>query len=482
MSTTPLLHKKSSQKKLLGAAPESAILQPIVDELTETKIIYDLLGKANSVHEVQEHFVNVYRIERKYWAIRRVVLGSARRVAAINAKFDQIVCAQISLMVFDETFKGRHVRFLVVADARKGYLLFFRWLPEGTTKAILDLLMPYQDLFRNVKVVLTDGATYYPEVIKTLCPDAKHQRCLIHIIRKLFPFVEPTETLLHQAMTVTQEAKTALEHYNGQHGERAPQLKRFRQQITYWERKRAALRQQHHIGPNAKKILEKYPELARFNDNLNEVRTKYRSMRATFVKDKLKHGELKKAFRFAKNRQDAFWNRHMGQLHVLYRFYGLFQKKPEDFVQEREKCLKYLAKRSGEALAREIMKILTEIPSLDAVFTAECPIRLSRSFINTNCIESINSRLRPVLDKLKKWQDTPYSAAILDLIRLRLNASRPYRGPRRNSAPIERYGYDLRSRTWIGLILHGLPSGPQSKIFLPQSESGGPTSAIVEQC
>jgi transposase-like protein len=454
----------------------------MVDDLTETRIIYDLIGKANSIHEVQEHFVNIYRLKRKYWAIRRVVLSSARRVASINAKFDQIACTQISLMVFDETFKGRHVRFLVVADAHKGYILFLRWLPEGTSQAILDLLMPYQDLFRNVKVVLTDGALYYPEVIKTLCPNAKHQRCLIHIIRKLFPFVEPTESQLKQAIKVTQEATANFQHHITQHKERGIQLKKFRQQITYWEQKRTAFRKLHHIRPSAKKILKKYPILVRFNENLNEIRTKYRSMYATFVQDKGKRAELKKAQRFAKNRQDVFWNQHMDQLHVLYRFYALFQKSPEEFYKEREKCVKYLAKHDGKALAREIIKILTEIPNLDSVFAADCPIRLSRNFINTNSIESINSRLRPILDKLKKWQETPYCEAILDLIRLRLNASHPHSGPRKDTAPIERYGYNLRSYTWMDLILKGLPSGPQSKIFLPKTESSIGASAIAEQC
>lgn len=482
MSTSLLSQNNPSQKKLSAVNPTPPMLKQLVNEFTETRIIYDLLGKANSVHEVQEHFVNVYRLQRKYWAIRRVVLASAQRVAAINAKFDQIACTQITLMVFDETFKGRHVRFLVVADARKGYLLFLRWLPEGTAKAILDLLMPYQDLFRNVKVVLTDGATYYPEVIKTLCPDAKHQRCLIHIIRKLFPFVEPTETLLHQAITVTQDAKAALQHHSAQHSERCAQLKKFRQQITYWEQKRRAFRTKHHICPYAKKILEKYPDMERFKDNLNEIRSKYRSMHATFTQDKTKHYELKKAYRFAKNRQEVFWNQHMGQLHVLYRFYALFQKKPAEFGKERDIYLQLLAKHEGEALAREILKILTEIPNLDTVFTADCPIRLSRNFINTNSIESLNSRLRPILDKLKKWQDTPYSNAMLDLIKLRLNASPPYSGPRRISAPIERYGYNLRSYTWIDLILHGLPSGPQPNIFLPESRRAIVASAIVEQC
>ena len=48
---------------------------------------------------------------------------------------------------------------------------------QGT---ILAALMPLEALFRNVKIVLTDGAPYFPDVIHELCPQTVHQLCLIH--------------------------------------------------------------------------------------------------------------------------------------------------------------------------------------------------------------------------------------------------------------------------------------------------------------
>ena len=85
------------------------------------------------------------------------------------------------------------------------------------------------------------------------------------------------------------------------------------------------------------------------------------------------------------------------------------------------------------------------------------------------------------MDRLKKLQGTPYCQAILDLVRLKLNCSHLYNGHRKNTAPIERYGYNLRSRTWLDLIFNGLPPGPQSKLFLPKLSIENQGQAILSE-
>ena len=109
-----------------------------------------------------------------------------------------------------------------------------------------------------------------------------------------------------------------------------------------------------------------------------------------------------------------------------------------------------LQKRGSEPLAKELIRILTQVTDVDTIYTKGCPVQLTRNNVNTNVIGSINSRLRPYLDRLKKLQGTPYCQAILDLVRLKLNCSHPYSGHRKNTAPIERYGYNLRSRNMAG--------------------------------
>ncbi|MHA1395085.1 MAG: hypothetical protein ACTSRZ_16395, partial [Promethearchaeota archaeon] len=64
--------------------------------------------------------------------------------------------------------------------------------------------------------------------------------------------------------------------------------------------------------------------------------------------------------------------------------------------------------------------------------------------------------------------DSKYIQAIFDLVKLRLNTTRPHSGLRRVSSPIERCGYSLRDRTFIDLIFNGFPPVHNMDIILPK--------------
>jgi len=199
MMSTPLANKESpAENKPIGSKQmQRKAFNHALDEITQERIILDLFGGANSPNFISRHFLNVYRIIRKYHAIRRVLFKHSKRVAQLNARFDQIICDSIILMEIDETFKGRNAIFLLVVDATTGYILFMQWIPQRTKETILAALMPFQALFSKVRVILTDGAPYYPEVSHLLCPQAVHQLCLIHIIRNLFKLLQPAEQQYH---------------------------------------------------------------------------------------------------------------------------------------------------------------------------------------------------------------------------------------------------------------------------------------------
>ncbi len=107
-------------------------MNDVIDTITEERIILDLFGGANSPNAISSHFVNVYRLTRKYQAVRRVLFKHAKKVAQIKAKLDLIACQIIRLIEIDETFKGRKAIFLLVVDASTGYILFMQWIPQRT--------------------------------------------------------------------------------------------------------------------------------------------------------------------------------------------------------------------------------------------------------------------------------------------------------------------------------------------------------------
>ena len=418
---------------------------------------------------------------RKYQAIRRVLFKHAKKVAQINAKLDLIACQIIRLIEIDETFKGRKAIFLLVVDASTGYILFMQWIPQRTKETILAALMPLEALFRNVKIVLTDGAPYFPDVIHELCPQAVHQLCLIHIMRNLFKFLQPFEQQYRQGRRQIAKARESFNLKQETHDFRADKLKKLHQQVRYWESQRSTLQQQYGVQSSVKGILQQYPKLKHANTKLNEIRTKARSMTKTHQRSKKTLQDLQKEIENAGDREHWFWWRYMDQLQVFHRFYDLFLLSKKQYPGARIHLLDLLQKRGSEPLAKELIRILTQVTDVDTIYTKGCPVQLTRNNVNTNVIESINSRLRPYLDRLKKLQGTPYCQAILDLVRLKLNCSHPYSGHRKNTAPIERYGYNLRSRTWLDLIFNGLPPGPQSKLFLPKLSIENQCQAILSE-
>ncbi len=115
---------------------------------------------------------------------------------------------------------------------------------QGT---ILGALMPLEELFRNVKVVLTDGTPYFPDVIHELCPQAVHQLCLIHIMRNLFKFLQPFEQQYRQGRRQTAKARECFNLKQATHNFRVNKLKKLHQQVRYWESQRFTLQQQYNM-------------------------------------------------------------------------------------------------------------------------------------------------------------------------------------------------------------------------------------------
>lgn len=467
MSTVPILNNdtipfNSREKKAITCTCTNYVL----DAFTEEKIILDLISKSNSPHDIQNHIWNVFKVRKKYHAVRKVISRNAKRAKRLNGFFDLLACQTLYLMEVDETFKGRKISLLVVADSLTGYIYMISWLPKRSETEIIRVMSPFKDLFKGVKLVLTDGAPYFPKVIKEICPNARHQRCLIHILRNLYPFLLPQEQNYKTGLKKVNAAKNTHTNHKHEHEIRLKYLDALKHKLIYWKNRRSNMQTTLGVKRYQKGINRQYPELKTIYNRINSIQAEIRSLKNTIIHDKerltLLKGDVDQAIRL----KNIVWNLYMGSLHVLYEFYNLFRLPPFRFETSREKYLTKLVNCPSTDLSRHIIRVLTEVESISSIFTKDCPIHLNRNFINTNGIESINSRLRPLLDKLKKIQNTPYLSDLFELIRLKLNTTPPYSGPRSKTSPIERCGYNLRSRTWIDMIFYGLPPGPQYQFSL----------------
>ena len=429
------------------------------DEGTEKQIL-DLLAAPVSPNRITRHFENVFRQQRKAYAVRKVLLKNHNRIRLINHKFDLIAITSIRLIEIDETFKGMRVSLLVVIDTWTGYILHLSWLKKRSKAGILKALESVQSMFTEIMLVLTDGAPYFPEVVADLCPHAIHQICLVHVLRGLFKSLRSTQTPYKAAKKILNQIRTKQYDLKNTVQNRCQNLKKYKQKLKYWVIKRKAKRRALGVFPYQKGILTKYPELKYINDVINETQYKIKSMRNSVQNSQKTKIRLKTNLMQAEKEMHQTWGIYMTDWRFFHQFYNLFDLEPKHYSIARVKFIKLLQKSTSE-LGNEILRVLTTIKNLDAVKKLDSPVRLRKSFINTNMIESTNSRIRPHLEILRKIGDTEYCKAYFGLIRLYLNTCKVFSGFRKNTSPIERLGYDLRGRSYLDLIYHGFPSGPQ---------------------
>jgi len=460
-------HKKYSINQLDDN--EQKIFEKDISKEEERQIL-DLLAAPMSPNQISRHLKNVFLIQRKAHKIRQVLLKNKRRIRILNHKFDWIACHTLTLLEIDETFKGRKISLLVVVDTLTGYIFHFQWLKSRSKKGILDALMPVQDLFLNVRLVLTDGAPYFPEIVKELCPLAKHQLCLIHVMRGLFPHIRPIQAIYKAESEKLKRFKSNLKKKTHNIKAKRYELKKLKQRDKYWINSRQKKRIQLNVIPYQKKILSRYPELKKINVEINIIRSSIRSLTKTILSSRKRKNELKQSIKIQEEVKNDAWGNYMRENNLLHRFYNLFHLKNKVYSEKRNQFIQNLPYfiNLGSLLAPNLLRILLKTKGLDTVNKIDAPVRLTRNFINTNVVESANSRIRPYLDHLRRIGNTEYCRTMFDFLRFMLNVRRPFSGSRKNTSAIERYGYNLRDRSGLDLILDGLPSGPQSKINLPK--------------
>ena len=450
----------------------------------EKRQILDLLLVPVSPNRISRHLSQVYRQEISAWKIKQVLLSHGPKIRQLNTKFDQIARQKLIMIHIDETFKGRKVSILVLIDAITGYILHLGWLERRTEEVIFNQLKPLQKILKNVILVMTDGASYFPEVAKKSCPDAFHQICLIHVLRGLYVYLTPYKTSYTQKLRTYQLLTKNLQENKKKKEEKRYMRKKLLGKLKYWKQKRQAARKARGVLAYQRGILDKFPELRKINEKINLVRTKLRSLELTIDKLREKENLLKYQLEEALKEKNAAWGVYMVKCRLLHQFYRLFNLKEEGYQKERARLVSKLQRKMYNTckLSEEILRLLLKAKHLDSVNKAECPIQLNLQFINTNAIESINSRLRPYLESLRKITNSSYMTTYFELLRLYLNTTRPFSGSRSETSPVERYGHDLRGKNYLDLLQDGLPSGPQYGLHSSKIELSQAAPNMVGRC
>lgn len=474
-----LLESQSSD--LLEECGGSHLNSPINGEITsqgvkegnsltgvEQRQILDLLLAPMSPNRLARHFFQVFRKKVSPWNIKQLLLSFKQQINYLNERFDKIAGPKVIILQIDETFKGQKVSILVVIDAITGYIFHLEWLDRRTVEVISTQLNPLSELLPNVKLVITDGASHFPEVVKTLCPDAFHQTCLIHVMRGLYPYLQSYKTKYHEHLRAYRSVTDALSRVTLKKKEKRYTRKKLVQKLTYWKQRREECRKKYNVVPYQKGILKKFPDLRMISETLNFIRAQIRSVTRTIENVCERELKLKAQRERTFKQKNNAWGEYMIKCRLLHRFYRTFNLKGETYEKERATLISLLQKKGGKRckLIQEILRLLVKVSNLDTVNKADCPIQLDFQYINTNAIENVNSQIRPFLECLRKITNSDYIKTYFRVLRLYLNTRRPYSGMRCDTSPLERYGYDLRGKNYLDLLQDGLPHGPQYGLSL----------------
>jgi len=459
MSNCSASHKKSTKSELFYERTFE------IDIETQT---ISLFKHSLSPSEVSRHFCDVGIPGVTPYRVKKILLDHAPNIEHINKKFDEIASKCISILEWDETFKGMKYKVLVVMDSITGYVYMVDRIPERSYDEIKAALKPLESILRKVQVVLTDGATYFPKVVEDLCPNAEHQICLVHVMRGVHADLRKIKKPYGDALSKVKKIRDHLKSAKNSLEEKRMNKKKKGQKLRYHKGKREKLRKKHKVKPYQKGIWEKFPELKKNYEIINKTQSELRSVSLSVENGVQRIKSLKEKLKEAKKNMHSEWAKYMKECKIKTEFYNLFLHRQEEYERKKNAFIEKLQAGPSNDMHDRMLRLLKEVPGLDAINRADAKHPLKRNFINTNGIESFNSKFRELLESMRNVFDSPYCRTRIQLFRLHHNADRPHHGSRDQLAPIERYGYNLRGRNSVTLVIDGLPPGPQPNLFLPK--------------
>ncbi len=414
------------------------------------RTIVDLKLNCLSYFEIKNHIKRIYgmKVSRNY--IADVIIEAGERARHLNGIYDSKVRGHFKVIEIDEVFQGRNTCFLGVTDKESHYLLLLVQLQDRSAETIAFVLGSIAETLDLLELVITDGLPAYKSVIPTIFDGVVHLFCHIHAYRVFLRELDPINAAARKALKRWKDAAQDLEKL--EHDLRLKKRCSVRDEIRI--DKTIAARDAYYKQQRIKKYSRKSRWTVKrtwFKDRLNFDRAKARSRRTTITNKQTKIAKQKTEVEAMKA---AYWAKKQTSLQsarLVAAFKRLLDAPWERFDAERVRLANVLGRSSLE-IAGKISRFLKQNPHVYATskqdFEGICPPWLA----NTNTIEGIFGLCRPVLDKAKRFSRSRQSIALLDLLRLKHNLSRPNTGPHVNETPLQRAGVNSRYKDYLDAV------------------------------
>ncbi len=428
----------------------------LTSDLHIKRLIVDLKLDCLSYFEIKNHVKRIYGVDISRNYIADVIIDAGERARHLNGIYDSKVRGHFKVIEIDETFQGRNTCYLGVTDKESTYLLLLVQLQDRSAETISFVLGSIAETLDMLEVVITDGLPTYKNVIPSLFGYAVHLFCHVHGYRVFLRELDSTTATARNAFKRWKDAAQDLEKKKHELQLKKRCIARDETRLARTISARDAYYTQHGIKKYTKNTVWTAERL-QFRNQLDIDRAKVRSRRNT-----IKHKQEKIAKRLSEVEalRVEYWEKKQASLQsarLVSAFKRLLDAPWERFDAERVRLANVLGRSSLE-IAGKISRFLELNPHVCATskqdFETICPPWLS----NSNTIEGIFGLCRPVLDKAKRFDQSPQSKAILELLRLKHNLSRPNTGPHVHESPLQRAGITSRYKDYLDALY---PLDPQ---------------------
>jgi hypothetical protein len=416
------------------------------------RTIVDLKLDCLSYFEIKNHVKRIYGVDISRNYIADVIIEAGERARHLNGIYDSKVRGHFKVIEIDEIFQGRNTCFLGITDKESHYLLLLVQLKDRSTETIAFVLGSIAETLDLLELVITDGLPAYKSIIPSIFDGVVHLFCHVHAYRVFLRELNPINAAARKAFNRWKDAAQDLEKLEHELLLKKRCLARDEIRLDKTIAARDAYYQQQGIKKSNKKALWT-AERTRFKDRVGNDRAKSRSRRTTIKNKQTKIAKRKTEIEALKA---IFWEKKQVSLQsarLVAAFKRMLDAPWKRFEGERVRLANVLGSSSLE-IAGKISRFLTQNPYVCATskkdFEGICPPWLA----NTNTIEGIFGLCRPVLDKAKRFSQSPQSIAIFELLRLKYNMTPPNTGPHVLESPMQRAGVNSRYKDYLDALYH----------------------------
>lgn len=433
--------------------------------------VIDLKMNDYSYNQIVAHFAEHREISLTKHDIMNIILIAGKRARHLNGIYDAMVRDRFEVIEIDEQWQGNDTCYLGIVDKSSQYVYRFSRMAGKSRESFVRELEGLADVLNGLKVIITDGHPVYTTLIPDLFEGVLHVLCHVHAYRIFLKDAAKYHRQAAIALKSLRSAEARLGRAKHDLSLKRKQLRRLENKVHRIAAEYDAYRSMNGLTKwmrGAPWTTERLDIVAR----LNNARVCCRSKAKTVQNKKRGIQSIKAKIQglkaiYMEKKQESL------QAGKLLSWLKQFLSCPQEgFEAERARLIDRL-ERSKYKIASKMLKFLKDHPQLHPVTDIDLDALCKGFNASTNMVESFFGIMRPVLDKARRFSNSPQSSALIEILRLKHNFSSPFTGPNKHTTPLRRAGVNSRYENYLEALF------PMDGTFpSPSTEGRGDRSAM----